>query len=232
MKRHEHIDSSFLATRSSGEVSAIYLRPQDAKWLLVFAHGAGAGINHKFMNTAANKLADHGIATFRFNFPYMEKGKKSPDPQPILKKTVRSAIETATDLAGGLPILAGGKSLGGRMTSMAASENPLPNVKGIVFFGFPLHAPGKPSAERAEHLMKVTVPMLFLQGTRDNLADLNLLQPVCRKLGDKSTLHIVEGGDHSFHLPKSAGRYDEEVIAELAETVAEWVSGIEGFNPA
>lgn len=222
MSKYEILNTSFVATRSSGSVSAIYVRPQNAKWLLVFAHGAGAGMDHKFMKTASAKLADHGIATFRFNFPYLEKGKRSPDPQPILKKTIRAAVEAASGLAGDLPILAGGKSLGGRMTSMAESENPLPNVKGLVFFGFPLHAPGKPSTERADHLKYVKVPMLFLQGTRDNLANLELLKPVCKQLEDKAHLHIVEGGDHSFHLPKSAGRSDEQVIDELARIVSEW----------
>ena len=215
---------SFVATNSSGEVSAIYVRPRNAKWLLVFAHGAGAGMKHKFMQTASDKLAIHGIATFRFNFPYMEKGKRSPDPQPILKKTIRSAIQTASHLVGDLPLIAGGKSLGARMTSMAAAENPLPNLKGLVFFGFPLHAPGKPSIERAEHLNAVKIPMLFLQGTRDNLANLELIKPVCRKLGKRATLHIVEGGDHSFHLPKSAGRPDEDVIDELARVVSQWAT--------
>jgi len=222
MKDTEILNTSFVATKSSGEVSAIYISPQNAKWLLVFAHGAGAGMHHKFMETASAKLADHRIATFRFNFPYMEKGKRSSDPQPILKKTIRSAVERASELSDGLPIIAGGKSLGGRMTSMAASENPIPNVRGLVFFGFPLHAPGKPSAERADHLKDVRIPILFLQGTRDNLADLKLLKPVCQKLGEKATLYIAEGGDHSFHLPKSAGRSDEEVIDELAKKVSEW----------
>ena len=215
---------SFVATNSSGEVSAIYVRPRNAKWLLVFAHGAGASMRHKFMQTASDKLANYGVATFRFNFPYMEKGKRGPDPQPILKKTVRSAVETASKLTDHLPLLAGGKSLGGRMTSMAAAENPLPNIKGQVFFGFPLHAPGRPTAERAEHLNDVNIPMLFLQGTRDNLANLELLKPVCQKLGKRATLHIVEGGDHSFHLPKSAGRPDEDVIDELARVVSQWAT--------
>lgn len=220
----------FTATNSSGEVSAIYLRPKNPKWLLVFAHGAGAGIHHQFMSTASAKLAEQGIATFRFNFPYMENGRKGPDPQPILKKTIRSAVETASGLADKLPLLAGGKSLGGRMTSMAASENknPLKGVTGIVFFGFPLHAPGRPSAERADHLNEVKVPMLFLQGTRDNLADLDLLKPICQRLGDKATIHIVEGGDHSFRLPKSAGKSDDEVLAELAQTVSTWSGKLPG----
>ena len=214
---------SFVATNSSGEVSAIYKRPQNAKWLLVFAHGAGVGINHSFMETAAIKLADHGIATFRFNFPYMEKGKKAPDPQLILKKTIRSAIDKASEICNDLPLISGGKSLGGRMTSIAASENSLPGVRSLVFFGFPLHAPGKESVERADHLKNVHVPMLFLQGTRDRLANLDLLKPVCQKLGNKATLYIMEGGDHSFHLPKSAGKSDEEVISELAMVVSKWM---------
>jgi predicted alpha/beta-hydrolase family hydrolase len=218
-EKHLH----FTATQSSGEVSAIYMRPQDAKWLLVFAHGAGAGMNHKLMNTASDKLASHGIATFRFNFPYMEKGKKAPDPQPILKKTVRSAIEKAAEISKDLPLIAGGKSLGGRMTSIAASENPFPGIKGIVFFGFPLHAPGKPSTERADHLKNIETPMLFLQGTRDNLAKLELIKPVCQKLGKKAILHIVEGGNHSFRFPKSAARSDEEVLDELAKVISQWL---------
>lgn len=218
----------FTATNSSGEVSAIYLRPKNPKWLLVFAHGAGAGIHHRFMEMASSKLANRKIATLRFNFPYMENGRKSPDPQPILKKTIRSAVKVASGLPGRLPLLAGGKSLGGRMTSMTASEKPLTGVRGIVFFGFPLHAPGRPSSERADHLNEVKVPMLFLQGTRDNLADLNLLKPVCKKLGDKATIHIVEGGDHSFRLPKSAGKSDDEVLAELAQAVSTWSGKLPG----
>lgn len=222
MSKPEIQNIRFVATQSSGEVSAIYMRPQNAKWLLVLAHGAGVGIHHKFMKTAADKLALQGIATFRFNFPYMEKSKKAPDPQPILKRTVQSAIDKATKISNGLPLIAGGKSLGGRMTSMIISENPLPNVKGIIFFGFPLHAPGKSSIERADHLKNVEIPMLFLQGTRDNLAKLELLKPVCQKLGNKATLHVVEGGDHSFHLPKSIGKSDEQAIDELALVVSEW----------
>jgi len=213
----------FQASKSSGEVSAIIIEPKDAKSLLVLAHGAGAGMNHPFMEALADKLAEEKIAVFRYQFPYFEKGKRSPDPPNILTATVRSAIETASAKLKDLPLFAGGKSLGGRMTSTAASKEQLPNVKGIIFFGFPLHAPNKPSSDRAEHLFKVNVPMLFLQGTRDKLADLTLLEPICKKLKDKAELHIAEGADHSFHVLKSSGRTDEQVIEELARTAAVWM---------
>ncbi|OGU77728.1 MAG: alpha/beta hydrolase [Ignavibacteria bacterium RBG_16_34_14] len=215
----------FTASKSSGEVSGILILPKNPKFLFVFAHGAGAGMKHYFMEKVSSYLADEGIATLRYNFPYTEKNKKSPDPAPILMETVRSAVKAALKTAGDIPILAGGKSMGGRMTSLAASDQNktgMEKVKGIVFFGFPLHAPGKPSNERAEHLIKVNVPMLFLQGTRDKLADLELLKPVIKKLGDKATLYIIEGADHSFHLPKSLGGNDEEVLKELAKKVGEW----------
>ncbi len=215
----------FTASKSFGEVSGILILPKSAKFLLVFAHGAGAGMKHLFMEKISGYLADEDIGTLRYNFPYMEKKKKGPDPAPILMKTVRSAVKAAIEYAGDIPLLAGGKSMGGRMTSMAASDKNKPGmekVKGIVFFGFPLHAPGKPSNERAEHLFNVNLPMLFLQGTRDKLADLELLKPIIKKLRDKATLHIIEGADHSFHLPKNSGRNDEEVLKELAKEVADW----------
>jgi predicted alpha/beta-hydrolase family hydrolase len=212
----------FEATRSSGKVSALLMLPRGAKWLLVFAHGAGAGMKHAFMTKLSDRLAEHGIGTFRYQFPYMEKHSKRPDPKPILFGTVRSAISTAEKLSGGLPLLAGGKSMGGRMTSMAAAEDPLPNVRGVVFFGFPLHLAGQPSTERAEHLQRVSVPMLFLQGTRDALADLTLLKPICKKLGKRARLHIVDGADHSFHVLKSSGRNDHEVLDDLARITRSW----------
>jgi len=219
----------FTASKSSGEVSGILILPEDPKFLLVFGHGAGAGMKHSFMEIVSNNLADEGIATLRYNFPYTEKNNKGPDPAPILMETVRSAVKAALEYAGDIPLLAGGKSMGGRMTSMAAS-NPdkagMEKVKGIVFFGFPLHAPGKPSNDRAEHLFNVKVPMLFLQGTRDKLADLELLKPIVKKLKDKASLHIIEGADHSFHLLKSSGRNDDEVLKELAKKVAEWAGKI------
>jgi uncharacterized protein len=219
----------FAASESSGKVSAILVRPANARWLMALAHGAGVGIRHAFMTGLAQSLAKHGIATFRYQFPYMERGKRSPNPQPILLETVRSAVDAARKHGGDLPLLAGGKSLGGRMTSTAASQETLPGVKGIVFFGFPLHAPGKPSNERGEHLVKVRLPMLFLQGTRDNLADLTLLRPLCdllQTLG-KVRLHIIEGGDHSFHVPKKSGRTAEDVLEELGDVVADWASHLE-----
>ncbi|MEW6441353.1 MAG: alpha/beta family hydrolase [bacterium] len=216
----------FVATSSSGEVSALVLRPEDARWLLVLGHGAGAGMRHPFMETVSSHLAAHGIATFRYQFPYMEQGKKGPDPQPVLVKTVRSAVDAAMAVAADLPLLAGGKSLGGRMTSTAMAEGPLPEVHGLVFFGFPLHAPGKPSRERADHLSRVPVPMLFLQGTRDNLASLELLRPVCEKLGERAALRIIDGADHGFHVLKSSGATDDEVLRRLGADVADWARQI------
>jgi len=212
----------FQATQSSREVSAILIKPSNAKMFLVFAHGAGAGMQHPFMENVSKLLADNKVATFRFQFPYMEKKIKHPDIPNILMETVRSAVNAAKNEVGDLPLFAGGKSLGGRMTSNAAAKSPFPNVKGIIFFGFPLHAPGKPSSERAEHLYNVTVPMLFLQGTRDSLADFNLLKPLCKKLGEKAELHIIEGADHSFHVLKSSGKDDKSVLKELAEKVSIW----------
>lgn len=213
-----------LASERAGEVSALLRRPKAARWLLVMAHGAGAGMRHAFLEAACDELADRDIATFRFQFPYMEQGRRSPSPRPLLLATVRAAITAAAKEAGDLPLLAGGKSMGGRMCSLAASESPLPGVRGLVFYGFPLHAAGKPpSAERAEHLGRVGAPMLFLQGTRDKLADLSLLAPVCDGLGERAKLHIVEGADHSFHVLKRSGRSDAEVHTELADAVAGWV---------
>ncbi|MCG8606894.1 dienelactone hydrolase family protein [bacterium] len=223
---NEFSELKFEATRSSGEVSAIVIRPDSARWLLVFGHGAGAGMRHRFMQKAAEALAEVGIATFRYQFPYIEQGKKAPNPPPILIKTVRSAVMAAAAQAKDLPLLAGGKSLGGRMTSTAASQEPLPGVKGIVFFGFPLHAPGKPSNDRAAHLYEVKVPMLFLQGTRDKLADLDLLRPVCAKLGDRAELHVVDDGDHSFNVPKRAGKSPEQILQEIAETISAWSTSL------
>ena len=221
---HSTTEHRFLASESSGEVSALLMRPERARWLLVFGHGAGAGINHDFMQKMSEYLAGVGIASFRYNFPYMEQGKKAPNPPPMLMATVRSAVATAAELAADLPLIAGGKSLGGRMTSNAAAKEPLAGVRGIVFFGFPLHAPGKPSAERAEHLFDVTVPMLFLQGTRDKLADLTHLTPVCEKLASPATLEIFDDADHSFHVPKRSGKTDDQVQRELAQTVADWAA--------
>lgn len=211
---------------SSGTVSGILLRPPDARALLVFAHGAGADMRHAFMEGVATTLAERHIATLRYNFPYTENGLRRPDSKPVLLATVRSAIHFANRVRGPLPLFAGGKSMGGRMTSAAAAEEPLPNVAGIIFFGFPLHPAGAPSTERAAHLAEVTAPMLFLQGTRDLLADLTLLKPELSNLGTRASLHVVEGADHSFHVPKRTGRSDNEVLAELAGVVSEWCRAI------
>ncbi len=216
----------FTLTERTGAVSALLLRPTSARALLVLGHGAGAGMRHPFMQAVAEQLATQKIATFRYQFPYMEKGKKSPDSQTTLRATIVSAVETAKKAARGLPLLAGGKSMGGRLTSLVAAEGRLPDVQGLIFFGFPLHAAGKPSSERGAHLAEVTVPMLFLQGTRDRLAELDYITPLCRSLGKRATLHIIEGGNHSFHVLKRSGRTDEDVQNELGETVGSWVSGL------
>ena len=216
----------FTLTERTGAVSALLLRPTSARALLVLGHGAGAGMRHPLMQAVAEQLATQKIATFRYQFPYMEKGKKSPDSQTTLRATIVSAVETAKKAARGLPLLAGGKSMGGRLTSLVAAEGRLPDVQGLIFFGFPLHAASKPSSERGAHLAEVTVPMLFLQGTRDRLAELDYITPLCRSLGKRATLHVVEGGDHSFHVLKRSGRTDEDVQNELGETVGSWVSGL------
>jgi predicted alpha/beta-hydrolase family hydrolase len=212
----------FQASRSSGEVSALFERPDAARWLLVLGHGAGAGMRHRFMEGAAGALAARGFATFRYQFPYIEKRTSRPDPQPVLLATVRSAVAAARAAAGDLPLLAGGKSMGGRMTSLASAEEPLPDLRGLVFFGFPLHPPGSPGASRAEHLERVAIPMLFLQGTRDKLAGLDLMSPVIERLGPRATLHVVDDGDHSFEVPKRSGRSLSDTLDELARVIAAW----------
>ena len=210
----------------STDVSALFARPEIARSLLVLAHGAGAGMTHPFMQNLADELAAVGIATLRYQFPYMEQHRRVPDSPAVLTSTVRAAVQAATDLDPALPLFAGGKSLGGRMTSFAASQEPLSKVRGLVFFGFPLHPPNRPNRKRASHLENVSVPMLFLQGTRDALADLTLLRPICEKLGPLATLHIFESADHSFHVLKRSGKSDSEVVRELASTVANWCTQI------
>jgi uncharacterized protein len=205
------------------EVSALFLRPPEAEALLILAHGAGAGMNHSFMESVAAELAVAGIATFRYQFPYMEQRRRVPDPPRVLVTTVRAAVRKATETAPELLLLAGGKSLGGRMTSLAASEEPLPGVRGLVFFGFPLHPPHQPGTKRADHLARVAAPMLFFQGTRDPFAELSLLRPVLESLGSRATLHLVDGADHSFHVLKRSGKTDAEVLRELARGLVSWV---------
>jgi predicted alpha/beta-hydrolase family hydrolase len=213
-----------VSSGNGAAVSALLLCPAGARLLYVFGHGAGAGMEHRFMAAAAACLAGHGIATLRYQFPYMEAGSRRPDARNTLLATVRAALDAAAAAAPDLALLAGGKSMGGRMTSLAAAERPLPCVHGLVFFGFPLHPAGRPSVERAAHLDQVGPPMLFLQGGRDKLADLDLLGPICAGLGERATLHVVPGADHSFHMLKRFGRTDDEVLDELARTVAAWAA--------
>jgi len=204
----------------------LLVKPPDARALLVLAHGAGAGMRHAFLERIAQALAAGNVATFRYEFPYMEKHERRPDLPAVAAARVREAVAAAAERAPGLPLFAGGKSFGGRMTSTAAAEAPLPGVQGLVFLGFPLHPPGRPGTSRAEHLDRVTVPMLFLQGTRDQFAQLLLLEPVIERLRPRATLHLIDGGDHSFKVPKSTGRTAEDVMNDLADTIAGWTSGV------
>jgi predicted alpha/beta-hydrolase family hydrolase len=206
-----------------GSVSALLEVPSDPKALLVFAHGAGAGMHHAFMEAVARRLSERGVGTLRYQFPYMEKGAGRPDAPVVLIASVRSACRRGAELAPGVPLFAGGKSMGGRMSSLAASEGGLGVVRGLVFLGFPLHPAGRPSTERGLHLDAVSLPMLFLQGTRDALADLMLLGPVCERLGRRATLHVIDGADHSFHVKKSTGRTDHDVLDELADVTVGWM---------
>src|SRR5262245_18612141 len=222
---HKTKELKFLATPEKGEVSALLVQPFDASYLLVLGHGASTNMRHVTLQTIAERLADAGVATFRYNFPYMEHGT-GRDSQGVCTATVRSAIAAARKAHPDLPLLAGGHSFGGRMTSTAASESPLDGVSGLVFFAFPLHQPGKPDTKRAEHLSKVSVPMLFLSGTRDDLADLDLLQSTCKKLGKKATLHLLDTADHGFRIEKRSRKVADDVFVEMAHTVREWASRI------
>ena len=204
------------------EVSALLAAPASPRALYVLAHGAGAGMRHAFMEAMAQRLAARGVATLRYQFPYVEKGSRRIDPEPLLLDTVRAAVAMGVEEAGGVTLIAGGKSMGGRMTSRAAAAMALAGVAGLAFLGFPLHPAGEPGISRAAHLAHVALPMLFLQGARDTLADLALLRPVADKLGSRATLHVIEHADHMFHVLKKSGRTDEQVMDELADTIAAW----------
>ena len=204
-------------------VSGLLQAPADTRACYVMAHGAGAGMKHAFMEAVANELAGRGIATLRYQFPYMERGSRRPDAPKIAQATVRAAVTEAAGLVPGLALFAGGKSYGGRMTSQAQAASPLPGVLGLVFLGFPLHPPGKPSDERARHLHDVRIPMLFIQGARDKLADLELLLPMVDGLGEHATLKLFEDADHSFHVPVRTGRKDADVRSEMLDALAEWI---------
>jgi predicted alpha/beta-hydrolase family hydrolase len=205
-------------------VSALLQLPAKAHACFVLGHGAGAGMAHAFMTDLATALESRQIGTLRYQFPYMESGSKRPDPPALCHATVRAAVEEARNQASGVSLIAGGKSFGGRMTSQAQAANPLPDVRGLAFVGFPLHPAKKPSVERATHLSEVKIPMLFLQGTRDDLADLTLLEPIVSKLGARATLKRIEGADHSFHVLARSGRNNRQVMEELADTIASWVA--------
>ena len=211
-----------------GTVSGLLLCPADAKALYVFAHGAGAGMSHRSMETIAQGLAVRGIATLRYQFPYMEKGSRRPDPPKIAHSAVRAAVAEAARLQPSLPLFAGGKSFGGRMTSQAQADRALPGVRGLAFLGFPLHPAGKPGIERAEHLKQVQIPMLFISGSRDALAELNLLRPVVAGLGGQATLHVVEDADHSLKVPARSGRTAEKAEAGALDALASWMSQLIG----
>jgi len=212
-----------LAIDAGTTVSALLQVPSDARALYVFAHGAGAGMTHAFMSAFADGLAQRGVATLRYQFPSMEKGGRRPDPPAVAHAAVRAAVAAAADAAPGLPLIAGGKSFGGRMTSQAQAVTPLANVRGLVFVGFPLHPAGKPGTERANHLQQVALPMLFLQGTRDELADLTLLRPVVDRLGARATLALFDEADHAFHVPARTGRRDADVRNDMLDATANWI---------
>ena len=215
----------------AADVSALLLVPASPRFLYVVAHGAGTGMRHAFLESLAQSLAERQGATLRYQFPYMEARARRPDPPAVATATVRAAVELAARVAPGLPLVAGGKSFGGRMTSTAQADQPLSGVRGLAFLGFPLHPPGRPAIARGEHLSRVSVPLLFLQGTRDEFAELELLRSVLEPLGKRATLHLVDGGDHSFKVLKRSGRTDTSVMAELADAIAEWTVRLASAGP-
>ena len=212
-----------IALGTGSTLSALLQLPQDAAAVFVFAHGAGAGMNHPFMADLAQALGAQGVATLRYQFPFMEQGSKRPDAPAVAQAAVRAAVAQAAAQVPGLPLYAGGKSFGGRMTSQAQAAQALAGVRGLVFVGFPLHPAGKPGTDRAAHLSQLQLPMLFLQGTRDALADLALVRATTAQLAPRATLHVVDGADHAFHVPARSGRSDAQVLEELAATAASWM---------
>ena len=213
----------YITVDDTRQVAGLLQSVAGARACYLLAHGAGAGMQHPFLEHMAQSLAGRGIATLRYQFPYMEQGSKRPDAPKLAHATVRAAVLEASRLVPGLALFAGGKSFGGRMTSQAQAASPLPGVRGLAFLGFPLHPPGQPSDERAKHLFDVQVPMLFLQGTCDDFANLQLIEPLCKELGARATLKLFQEADHSFHVPARTGRKDSEVRAELLDTLADWV---------
>jgi hypothetical protein len=210
----------------AGRVSGLWQQAPDARALFVFAHGAGAAMEHPFMSAVAHELASLGLSSLRYQFPYMEKRSKRPDPPPVCHATVRAAVSIARSLEPATPLIAGGKSFGARMTSQAQAGAPLPGVRGLIFLGFPLHSPKQPSNSRGEHLEQVMIPMLFVQGTRDDFAESGQLGPVIERLGPRATYQPVKAADHSFHVPVRSGRSDADVRAEWLRAVASWVQAL------
>jgi predicted alpha/beta-hydrolase family hydrolase len=215
-----------IAVDEARRVSGLFQNSPGARACYVLAHGAGAGMTHPFLAAVANGLAERGLATLRYQFPYMEQGSRRPDTPKVAHATVRAAVAEAARLAPDLPLFAGGKSFGGRMTSQSQAGSPLAGVQGLVFLGFPLHPPGQPSNDRARHLFDIQIPMLFLQGTRDDFAELKLLQALVDQLGSRATLKLFEHADHSFHVPARSGRHDAEVRTELLDTFAAWMEKV------
>jgi predicted alpha/beta-hydrolase family hydrolase len=212
---------------TTGRVSGLIMTPAEPQACYVFAHGAGAGMAHPFMEQVAQGLAERGVATLRYQFAYMEHGSKRPDPPGVAHAVVRAAVAHAAQLVPGVPMFAGGKSFGGRMTSQAEALSPMANMRGLVFFGFPLHPAGKPSDERGKHLFDVAIPMLFLQGTRDKLAEERLIKPLVKKLGDRATLELLPDADHSFHVPARSGRTDKEILSVALDAFSAWRAAID-----
>ena len=212
-----------ITVEGAGRVSGLLQAPAAARACYVLAHGAGAGMTHPFLAATANGLAERRIATLRYQFPYMEHGSKRPDTPKLAQAAVHAAVMEASRLVPELALLAGGKSFGGRMSSQAQAASPLPGVRGLVFLGFPLHPPGRPSEERGKHLLEVKIPMLFMQGTRDEFANSQLLQRLIEQLGARATLKLFQDGDHSFHVPARTGRSDSQVRAEMLDALAAWV---------
>jgi len=219
-----------IAVDDAHSVSGLLLAPPQARACYILAHGAGAGMAHPFMAAVAAGLAERGIATLRYQFPYMEQRARRPDPPKLAHATVRAAAAAAARLAPALPLVAGGRSFGGRMTSQAQAASPLPGVRGLAFLGFPLHPAGRPSDTRADHLFDLQVPMLFLQGGRDQLADLALLRPLMERLGERASLRLIRDADHSFHVPAHSGRTDADVRGELMDALADWILSVTGIR--
>jgi predicted alpha/beta-hydrolase family hydrolase len=223
-------ESVTITVDDARRVSALLQLPSRAQACLVLAHGAGAGMQHPFLAAVATELDARGIATLRYQFPYMERGSRRPDPPELCHATVRAAVAEAAGFAPAVPLFAGGKSFGGRMTSQAQAASPLPGVRGLAFLGFPLHPPRQPSDARGQHLLDVRIPTLFLQGTRDEFADLKLLEPLIARLGERATLRLFQDADHSFHVPARTGRKDPQVRSELARALADWIEGVIGHS--